>query len=139
MGQVLAHAAPQRERLGGGGADMGRIGVVDDLMAHPIEQPVQKRRATSVVPAWRAVAGELDDRRIGARQRGLAQIEARRKALHRAADDAVGRLGLHFAFDAGREAARERSVGREGVHDIAEGVLVLVEPAILRNVDPPVR
>ena len=69
---------------------------------------------------------------------GLAQIEARRKAFDRAAHDALGVAGLDLALDLHRQLV-EGAFGGEGVGDVAEGILVLIEPAIGRHVDPPVR
>ena len=71
------------------------------------------------------------------RERGLAQEQAGRKTLDRAADDAFGILGVDLAFDRDRQFAK-RSLGGEGMGDVAEGVLVLVQQAILRQVDAPV-
>ena len=45
-------------------------------------------------------------------------------------------LGVHLAVDLHGEVA-ERPVDREGVGDVAERILVHVEAAILRDVDPP--
>ena len=68
----------------------------------------------------------------------VAQIEARRKSLDRAAHDALGIAGLDLALDRDGELA-ERALGGEGMGEVAEGVLVLVEPAIRGDVDPPAR
>ena len=75
---------------------------------------------------------------IGRGERGRAQIEARRKSLDRAAHDALGVAGLDLALDHDGKFA-ERAVGAEGVGEVAEGVLMLVEPAIHGDVDPPAR
>ena len=66
-----------------------------------------------------------------------AQIEARRKALDRAAHDAGGVLHVDFALDLHGELG-ERAFGGEGVRDVAERILVHVEAAVLRHVDAPV-
>ena len=85
-----------------------------------------------------ARGGKGGDAGVGRGERGLAQIEARRKSLDRAAHDAVGVAGLDLALDHDGEFA-ERALGGEGVGEVAEGVLVLVEPAIRGDVDPPAR
>src|SRR5258705_127551 len=66
-----------------------------------------------------------------------AQMEARRKSLSRAGHDALGVAGLDFALDQDLQLV-ERPIGREGVGEVAEGVLVLLEPAIGGNVDAPI-
>ena len=85
-----------------------------------------------------AGGGKGGDAGIGRGERGRAQIEARRKSLDRAAHDALGIAGLDLALDRDGELA-ERALGAEGVGEVAEGVLVLVEPAIRGDVDPPAR
>src|SRR5262249_39822919 len=98
MGEILAHAAAQCEGFDRGRACMGRIRVVDDLAVQALEQPVEYGERI-VCPGAANVAGKIRDRAVQPRQRGLAQIEAGRKAFDRAADYAVGRLRLHFPVD----------------------------------------
>ncbi len=85
-----------------------------------------------------ARGGEGGDLLVGAGERRLAQIEARREALDGAAHDALGIARLDLALDRHGEIA-EGAVGGEGVGDVAEGILVLLEPAIRGDVDPPAR
>jgi hypothetical protein len=92
-----------------------------------------------VVSRRRAAAGrEGCNGRIGAGERALAQIEARREALDGTAHDALSVARLDLPFGDHGELA-EGTLGGEGMGDVAEGVLVLVEPAIGRDVDPPAR
>ena len=49
-----------------------------------------------------AVEGEVDNSGVGLRERGLAQEQARRKSLDRAANHAVGVVGIDLAFDRDR-------------------------------------
>jgi NADH-quinone oxidoreductase subunit G len=58
------------------------------------------------------------------------------EALDRAAHHAFGIVGIDFAFDRDRQFA-ERSLGGEEMADVAEGILVLVQQAILRQIDAP--
>ena len=69
-------------------------------------------------------------------QAGVAQEQARRKSLERAAHDAIGILRLDLAFDLDAQ-LRERAVGGEDMGEVAEGVLVGIEPRVAGNVDAP--
>jgi hypothetical protein len=85
-----------------------------------------------------ARSGKGGDVRVGCGERGLAQVEARREALHGIAHDALGVARLDLALHRHCELA-EGALGGEGMDDVAEGILVLIEPAIGGDVDPPVR
>ena len=102
-------------------------------LQHEMQQP--EHLAVGVVAAR---GGESSDLFVGAGERGLAQIQAGRETLDGAAHDALRVAGLDLAFDRHGELA-ERAIGGKGMGDVAEGVLVLVEPAIGGNVDPPAR
>ena len=134
VGEVLAHAALERERLGRGGRDMGRIGVEGHFAMQVIEQPM--RDLQRVVAHGVARPGEFRDRRIEPGELGLAQEQARRKPLDRAAHHAVGVLGVDLAFDQHAQFG-QRPLGGEHVGDVAERILVLVELAVFRHVDAP--
>ena len=73
--------------------------------------------------------GEAGDIRIGGGECGGAQIEARREALDDAAHDALRVAGLDLALDRHGKLA-EWALGSEHMGDVAESVLVLIEPAI---------
>ena len=81
--------------------------------------------------------GEVDNGGVRHGQRGLAQIERRRKTFDRAVDDAVSVLGVDFAGDRHRQFV-ERAFGIEDVADIAEGAFLLMQLAILRYLDTPI-
>src|SRR5215469_12692612 len=82
--------------------------------------------------------GEAGDIRIGSGERGGAQIEARREALDDAAHDSLRVAGLDLALDRHGKLA-EWTLGRKHMGDVAESVLVLVEPTIRGDVDSPAR
>jgi hypothetical protein len=79
------------------------------------------------VPQWRRLAASG----------GLAPIKARRKSLHGAEHHSIGVARLNLAFDQDLELI-EWAIGRERMRDIAEGILVLIEPAAAGHVDAPV-
>ena len=79
---------------------------------------------------------KVADRAVGLGQRGVAQEQARRKALDAAAHHAIGVLRLDFAVDLDPQFL-ERAVGGEDMGDIAEGVFVGGEPRIGHDVDAP--
>ena len=87
MGQVLADAALERESFGRRGRGLGRIGVEGDLVVQPLEQRVQQRQRLGLRRA-RTSLRKVADRLVGLGQRRLAQEQARRKPLDRAAHDA---------------------------------------------------
>ncbi len=76
--------------------------------------------------------------RIGFRERGLTQIKARRKALDGAAHDAFGVAHFHLSFG-GYSKVVQRPFSCKGMSDVAERVLLLVEPAVGRKLDSPAR
>ncbi len=125
----------QREGLRRRGRGMGRIGVEFHLAIERIHQSVQQRQLIAAGGRARAV-GEVDNGGVGLRELGLAQEQAGREALDRAGDHALGVLGIDLALDRDRQFAK-RPLGGKGMADIAEGVLVLVQQAILRQIDPP--
>src|SRR5262249_57781284 len=73
--------------------------------------------------------GEARDIRIGSGERGGAQIEARREALDDPPHDAPRVAGLDLALDRHHKLV-EWTFGSEHMGDVAEGGLMLVEPAI---------
>ena len=91
-----------------------------------IEQRVQFRKRIAAVGGAQ-VEGKVRDGVVGLRQSGIAQKQARRKAFERAAHDAVGVLRFHLAFDIDAQLG-ERPVGGKDMGEVAEGVLVRVEP-----------
>ena len=99
------------------------------------EERVQQRQR--VVSLAAGLAREIRDCAIWLGQRRRAQIEARRKPLDRPAHDAGGVLHVDLALDLHAELG-ERPFGGEGVGNVAERVLVNVEPAILGDIDAPV-
>src|SRR5215467_7394134 len=82
--------------------------------------------------------GEAGDMRIGSGECGGAQIEARWEALDDPAYDALRVAGLDLALDHHGKLA-EWALGSEHMGDVAESVLVLIEPAIRGDVDAPPR
>ena len=104
------------------------VGVAGDIFVQAIQQAVQFGEhvaAARIANFLRKIA----DRAVGLGQRGVAQEQARRKALDRAAHDAIGVLGLDLAIDLDPQFL-ERAVGGEDVGDIAEGVFVGGQPRI---------
>ena len=87
--------------------------------------PAATSRANAAIAASGAVSGVV------------AQEQAGREMLDRAAHDAVAVLGLDLALDQ-QPQGLERAVGAERVGDVAERVLLRVEPAVGRGVDAPV-
>ncbi len=79
---------------------------------------------------------KVANRAVGLRQRGVAQEQARRKALDGAEHHAIGVLSLDLAVDLDPQFF-ERAVGGEDVGDIAEGVFVGGQPRIGHDVDVP--
>ena len=65
---------------------------------------------------------QLADRRVGPRQRRIAQEQRRRKTLDGAAHHAVGIFGLDFAVDIDAQGV-ERAIGGEDVGEVAERIL----------------
>jgi hypothetical protein len=95
---------------------------------------LRKRIATVLAPH---VEGKVANGVIRVRQGGIAQEQAWRKALQHAAHDALGILRFHRALDIDAQ-LRERSVGGKHMGEIAERILVRVEPRVARDVDSPV-
>ena len=98
---------------------------------------MQQRQRIGCRASARALSAKSTMAASGSRQRGLAQEQCRRKALDRAGDHAFGVVRIDLALDRDRQFA-ERPFGGEGMADVAEGVLVLVQQAILRQIDAPV-
>ena len=112
-----------------------RIGFVHQFGMQPVEQRVQFGENLAAVRGADRLR-KFADRRIGLRQGGVAQEQARRKPLDGAAHHAVGVLGLHFAVDLDAQFA-ERPIGGEHVGDVAEGVLMGGKPRVGRYIDAP--
>ena len=92
-----------------------------------------------VIDEYGSVAGlvrKACNRWVRFGQRRSPQIKTGRKSLHCSPHDARGVLGLNLALNHETQLGY-RPVHGEGMRDIAEGVLVFVQPAILRNLDPP--
>jgi hypothetical protein len=102
---------------------------------HAIEQCVQFGKRIAAIGGPQ-VEGKISDGIVRLRQSGIAQKQAWWKALKRAAHDAVGVLRFHLAFDIDAQ-LRERPVGGKDMGEVAEGVLVRVEPRVARNIDAP--
>ena len=120
------------------GRHLGGVGVVADLLVQPLEHDVQqpaarcrRRRRGSAAAKAAMVASAL----VSAVSR---KNRVGREPLDRAAHDALGVAGLDLPLDQHAELA-ERTFGGEGMGDVAERVLVLVEPAIGGHVDAPAR
>jgi len=126
--QILADAALERESLGRGGRGMGGIRIEGHRLVQSLEQDVEKFQRI-IVGLVAAGSGKGGDVGIGAGERGLAQVKRGGKPLERAAHNPVGIAGLDLAFHGYAELV-ERAVGGKGVGDVAEGILMLVEPAI---------
>ena len=97
MGEVLADAAPGGEGLRPR-CRVRSASVVEGDVARArarisAMQQVERRRASAPATS----SAKARERRVGAGQRGLAQEDARREALDRAAHDAGGVLGLDLA------------------------------------------
>src|SRR5262245_2309936 len=137
VGEVLADAALEREGRGGRGGDLGGGGVVHHLVVQAREHEMQQVEHVAL-GCVAARGGKGDDARVGTGERGLAQIEGRGEALDRAAHHALGVARFDLALDRHGKLA-EGAVGGEGMNDVAEGVLVLIEPAIGGDVDAPAR
>ena len=94
------------------------------------------QEAEHVAVGFRAqLAGKGRHRRIDFGQRGRAQEQARRKALVGAAQHAAGVVGLDQALDMDGEVG-DRPVGQH-MRDVAERVLMHVEPGVGGDVDLP--
>ncbi len=137
MGEILAHASPSRKRLRRRNLGTERAGDQAQLMLQPIKHDVEETEHIAA-GIGTARSGKGRDILIGAGESGLAHIEAWRELLDRPAHDPLGIAGLDLAFDQDAELA-EGAVGGEGVGNVAERILVLIEPAIRRNIDPPAR
>ena len=136
MGVVLADAALQREGFRRGGAAVGRVVVERHVLVDLHHQRVQE--AEHVAVGLRAqLAGEGRHRRVDFGQRRRAQEQARRKPLVGAAQHAAGVVGLDQALDLDGQVG-DRPVGQH-MGDVAERVLMHVEPGVGGDVDLPVR
>ena len=100
---------------------------------------IARVQAIEIVSAGRhRFRGERPRSRRRLRERGLAQIELRRKALERPEDDAARVESLDLA-DRRHGERRKRPVEREAVHDVAEGVLRGAQAAFDVEIDAPMR
>jgi hypothetical protein len=82
------------------------------------------------------IRGEFLDGCVRTGQRGLAEIEPGREALHSARDDAHRVIGLHLAFDGDRKTV-ERPVQRQDVHHVPKGILGFHQASVLVEIDAP--
>ena len=135
MRVVLADPALERERFHRRGAGVGRIFVEGHVLVDLHHQRMQE--SEHVVLGFRAqLAGERRHRRIDFGQRRRAQEQARRKPLVGASQHAAGVVGFDQAFDSDGEIG-DRPAGQH-MGDVAERVLMHVEPRIGGDVDLPV-
>ena len=94
-----------------------------------------RKPSTSLSDSERSSRAKARHRRIDIGQIGRAQEQARRKALVGAPEHAAGVLGLDQALDRDGEVG-DRSVGQD-MRDIAERILMHVEPRVGGDVDLP--
>src|SRR5215510_3970151 len=137
VGEVPTCAALERKGLGGRGCRARGSGIVGHILMQPREHEMQEVEhiATGGVAAR---GGETGNIRIGSGECGRAQIEARWEPLNHAAHYPLGITGLDLALDRHGKLA-EWPLGGEHMGDVAEGIFVLVEPAIRGDVDAPAR
>jgi hypothetical protein len=135
VAEIAAVGTLAGEGFGGGTAGARGIGVAGDILMQADQQAVQQVEGAAVrMFKFRGVGGE---RRVRARQGGLAQEQARRKPLYRAAHDPGGVLGLHLALDHQAQIGN-RAGRRERMGEVAERVLLRLEPAVCGDVDAPI-
>ena len=134
MRVVLAHAALAGEGFHGRGAAVGGILVEGHVLVDLHHQRMQEAEHVAIGLRTQ-LTGKGRHRRIDLGQFGRTQKQARRKALVGAAQHAAGVMGLDQAFDIDGEIA-DRAMGQH-VRDIAERILVHIEPGIGRDVDLP--
>lgn len=114
---------------------MSRISVESHFAIEPGHQGVRERQV--VVGRFSAHGmRKFADRSIGLRERCIAKIELGRKTLDSTAYEAIGVLRVDFAFH-GDGQILERTFRRERMDNVAERVFVLMQQAILRQVDAP--
>src|SRR5271166_2273579 len=92
-----------------------------------------ERVVSTCVATGRGKGGDI---RIGTRQRSVAQIKARREPLDGTAQDTLGIACLDFTLHQYCELSK-RAFRREGMSNVAEGIFVLMQPAVGRDVDAP--
>jgi len=135
MAQVLADAALERESLGGGRAGICRVGIEGDFAVQGGKERVHQRKLVLVAVGARRF-GESEEGGIRFGKSRFAQVKTRRKSFDAAGDDTASVGRFDDALYADRELF-ERSFGGEGMGQVAEGILVLVQQAIVRTLDPP--
>ena len=135
MGDVLTDAAPERECLRGGRGGVCRIGIEGDLTVERRKEGVQQREIVAIRSGLCCLR-KVDDRGVGPRQRGFAQEKLRRKTFDGALHQATGVLRVDFTVDLNAQSV-ERTLGRERMNYVAEGIFVLVQKTIFGQVDPP--
>ena len=106
MRQILGRAALARESLGG--ICRRRLTWRSSPAISSNRRSSKPCSSASIVAAARGAdfLRKVADRAVGLGQRGVAQEQARRKALDRAAHHAVGVLRLDFAVDLDPQFAR---------------------------------
>ena len=136
MRVVLAYPALQAEGFDRRGATVGGIFVKRHVLVDLHHQRMQKPE--HVVFRFRTqLARKCRHRRIDFGQRCRAQEQARRKAFIGASEHAAGVVGLDQALDRDGEVG-DRPLGQD-MRDIAECILMHIEPRIGGDVDLPFR
>src|SRR3984957_2059238 len=136
MRHVAGNAAFARERFGGRHRRRPRRGVfADRLIVQSIQQSVQVLQRIAAIGRAN-VESKILDSRISLRQGRIAQEQARRETLERTAHDAVGILRLDLAVDLDAQ-LREWTVSGKDMGQVAESVLVSIEPRVAGDVDAP--
>ena len=114
---------------------MGRIGIENNLTVECRKQRMQQHQGiTARVGAY--CLGEIDDSTVSLRQWRFPQKELWWEPLDRVIHEAICILGVDFAghFDG---QFVERAIGCKRVDDISESILMLMQQAILRQIDTP--
>ena len=109
VAQVPRRAGFARKSFGRGRRALRLVGVIGQFFVQPVQQRVQFGEDFAALGGANALR-KIADRRIGLRQAGIAQKQARPEPLDGAAHDAVGvlRLDLAVGFDAEFVAAGRR-------------------------------
>src|SRR4051794_36586997 len=134
VSEILADATLEHESLSGGRGRMRRVRIVFHLAVDAAEQRVQD--SERIIRSAAGLTREIRDRKVRLRKRGRAQIKTWREALDRPAHDAARVLHVDLALDFHAKFGK-RAFRRKGVRDVAESVLMLVETAVLADVDTP--